>query len=205
MIKNAEMINAVKRFTHRELVEIAYRWVLNNTSCGIAVKEISAVSNTNEIPDVIGFGSQGFSVLIECKTSRSDFLSDKKKYFRQHPRLGMGRYRFYLAPKDVIRIPELPDGWGLVEVNDKGKARCVYGREKTNITLPSFEYNVKAEHSLMYSLLRRLHIRDRLKEVYEGIPDERKKDTKQSLPSSSAVLQNQRPNAPRTQVKESSL
>lgn len=69
--------------THSELIEIGYRWLLKHTSCGVAFKELRAICPNGEIPDVIGFGGFGHSVLIEVKISRADFLADKKKIFRQ--------------------------------------------------------------------------------------------------------------------------
>ncbi len=145
-------------FTHKGLVEVAYKWLLNNTSCGVAFKELVSLT-TNEIADVIGFGSGGHSVLIEVKISRSDFLSDKKKIFRQYPEMGMGTQRFYCCPTDLIKQSDLPNGWGLIYVNDKMKARCVFQPYKGNIgeRHDGFAKNIKAEHGLMYSALRRLH------------------------------------------------
>ena len=63
--------------THKELVEIGYKWVINK--CGFAFKELTIAHY--EIPDVLGFNSQG-TFLLEAKTSRADFLADKKKHFR---------------------------------------------------------------------------------------------------------------------------
>lgn len=163
----------MSEFSHSRLVEIAYRWVLNNTSCGIAFKELSTV--TDEIPDVIGFGSGNHSVLIECKTSRSDFLADKKKLFRQHPWMGMGSHRLYLCPKGIVKIEDLPEGWGLIEVNEKGKAKCVHKKWEGNYDRGNYfeKKNTEAEMSMMYSALRRLHIRNRIDEIYLGISNER--------------------------------
>ncbi len=160
-----------KVYTHRELVEIAYKWVLKNASCGVAFKELYTGS-TDEIPDVIGFGSWGHSVLVEVKVSRSDFLCDKNKSFRKNPQLGMGTRRYYCCPSGLIKKEDLPEGWGLVYVNPKGKAVCVHRPTKPN---PEFEgsmvwynheKNMRAEHGLMYSALRRLHIRGLIKEIY---------------------------------------
>jgi|GEM_PF-1561623 len=155
-------------FSHRGLVEVAYKWLLNNASCGVAFKELGCLT-TSEIPDVIGFGSDGHSVLIEVKVSRSDFLCDKNKYFRKNPQLGMGSQRFYCCPTDLIKQSDLPEGWGLIYVNDKMKARCVYQPYKGNIgeRHNGFSKNLKAEHGLMSSALRRLHIRGRIDEIYE--------------------------------------
>lgn len=159
--------------THKELVDVAYRYLLNNLSCGIAFKELKTLSR--EIPDVIGFGSSGHSAIIECKASRSDFLSDKNKPFRKNPQLGMGTYRYYCCPKGLIKIEELPEGWGLIYVDEKGKARCWYMPMKkyTNEHGTAYihpymhEKNIKSEHGVMYSALRRLFIKGHIKHIYD--------------------------------------
>lgn len=154
------------KFTHKELVEIGYQWLLKNGSCGIAFKELSTIAT--EIPDVIGFASGGYSALIEVKVSRSDFLADKKKVFRQHPELGMGTQRFYLCPKGVINVKDLPKGWGLIWVDEKGKAKCIHKNYLgTTDKMRGFKKNVKAEQTLMYSALRRLFLRGRFEEIYQ--------------------------------------
>lgn len=162
---------------HRMLVEAAYLWVLKNGSCGVAFKELNSLACNGEYPDVIGFGSHGYSVLIECKTTRSDFHSDKKKVFRQHPEFGMGSHRYYCCPTGVIKKEDLPEGWGLIYVNEKYRARCVYKPiievvlneyGDKHKTIYKHEKNLKAEHGLMYSALRRLHIRGRIDEIYNA-------------------------------------
>ena len=153
--------------THSELIEIGYKWVMKR--CGVAFKELNAATGNGEIPDVIGFIS-GESFLIECKVTRSDFLSDKKKSFRIRPETGMGKFRFFLCPSGLISIAELPDNWGLIYVNDKGKSRCVhnpYGKGNIYSIWNCFKRDILAENRLMYSALRRLQIRDRIKEIYE--------------------------------------
>ena len=69
--------------THDQLVARAKHWLLNTYGCGFAFAELTACTNSGEIPDAIGF-KYGHSILVECKTSRSDFLSDKKKTFRKY-------------------------------------------------------------------------------------------------------------------------
>ena len=171
---NSESVESkIEKGKHRQLVEIAYKWVLANMSCGIAFKELHTNACNGEHPDVIGFGGWGHSVLVEVKVSRSDFLSDKKKSFRKNPELGMGRQRFYCCPVDLIKQHELPTGWGLIYVSGKGKARCVHSPYKGNIgeRHHGFVQNIKAEHGLMYSALRRLHLKDLIDEVYR-VPEE---------------------------------
>jgi len=134
--------------THAELVDIGYRWVLKNASCGVALKEVQANTSTGEQPDVIGFGSRGHSVLIECKATRPDYLADKKKPFRKQPHKGMGRYRLYLCPEGLIQPNELPEGWGLLYVNERGQVKLIRNTS-------AFKQNLLAEHGLLYSGLRR--------------------------------------------------
>ncbi|OPC34585.1 hypothetical protein [Elizabethkingia miricola] len=154
-----------KTFTHSDLVDIGYKWTLNK--CGFAFKELTCINN--EIADVIGFNSNG-SFLLEAKVSRSDFLKDKKKSFRANPCIGMGDWRFFIVPKGLIKVTELPEMWGLIEVNEKGKAintfnpfgsGNIYGMWKRN------QKNREAELNLMYSALRRLHLRGRIDEIYQ--------------------------------------
>lgn len=96
--------------THDELCERGLKWLARNHP--VVVSELK--SGANEIPDVIGF-RVGVSTLIECKTSRSDFLKGQKKYFRHQPQMGMGYKRFYLCPPGIIKPDDLEkSGWGLL-------------------------------------------------------------------------------------------
>jgi len=162
--------------THKELVEIAYRWLLKNAGVGIAFKELKSIDR--EIPDAIGFGAWK-SVLIECKVSRSDFLSDKKK---PHRAKGMGNWRFYMCPKGLIKVDELPEKWGLIYVNDDGEAKIEYdcrikkqlkehpsGFYHHTVTAKEnlFDADPVAERRIMYTALRRLFIKDLVKHIYD--------------------------------------
>lgn len=156
--------------THKELVEVGYKWLLKNGSCGIAFKELK--SWNKEIPDVIGFCST-YSRVIECKVSRSDFLKDRKK---GHRAVGMGDYRFYICPTGLIKAEELPAGWGLIYVTDQLKATCVVNAEKDRgkyLGNGQWERNNRfnkdrpAEQRLLYSALRRLFIKGLFPAIYD--------------------------------------
>ncbi|ATC37747.1 MULTISPECIES: hypothetical protein [Elizabethkingia] len=154
-----------KVFSHKDLVEIGYRWVIKK--CGFAFKELTCINN--EIADVIGFNSNGTFVL-EAKTSKADFLKDKKKSFRKDPSIGMGDWRFFIVPKGLIKVTELPEMWGLIEVNEKGKAINTFnpfGRGNFYGMWRRNSKNKEAEMNLMYSALRRLHLRGRIDEIYQ--------------------------------------
>ena len=141
--------------THKELVEIGYRWLKRPkprncipcySSCTIALKEVSNI--LKEEPDIIGF-KYWLSILIECKATREDFLSDKTKSFRKNPKEGIGQYRFYLINEGVAKPDELPDKWGMLCASDN------------NIKIlkdPQIfeEYNLSHERGLLVKIIRRI-------------------------------------------------
>ena len=77
--------------THAQLVEHAVAW-LRAYRCGVVLSEQACISG--EMPDAIGWKRACHSVLVECKISRSDFLADRDKPFRQESDLGLGCERF---------------------------------------------------------------------------------------------------------------
>ena len=148
--------------THSELVEVARRWLLkpwrssnyedrgrgNHGSCSVVITDMT--TSAWETPDAIGWHS-GYSTLVECKASRSDFLADRKKHHRVHPQMGLGIFRYYMAPKGMVTQDELPDRWGLIEVSEKGKTRVV--RPSDN-----FQCHDRGEVQMLLSLLCRLKV-----------------------------------------------
>lgn len=134
--------------THRQLVKRIATWYKNRHQSCIVLAEF--VTAAQEIPDVIVFESGAHTVLLECKASRSDFLSDKHKFFRRQEDYGMGEHRYYVAPHGMIQPDELPEGWGLYEVDE----RCV--REK--VEAKGKQANKTKECCMLMSALRRLEI-----------------------------------------------
>ena len=95
------MQNARHPKTHRELCELACRFLRNNGFKVVFGDRFHAWTSCGEHPDALGFRN-GASCLIEVKCSRSDFLADRKKVFRAEPEKGMGDWRFYLCEPGVI-------------------------------------------------------------------------------------------------------
>lgn len=124
----------MKQWTHRELCDIAVKWLKRPHSqkghgCNVAVSEVASGWN-GEIPDAIGFRCCGYrdgSVVVEVKVSRADFLSDKKKPHRKEPEKGMGDWRYFLCPEGVIQADELPEKWGLLYVTKRGGIKPIVG------------------------------------------------------------------------------
>ena len=147
----------------------AEKW-LNDVGCNVVIRDPFRSSNIEQ-PDAIGWRS-GISILIECKASRSDFLADQKKIFRKNPGRGMGDWRFYMAPKGIIQVSDLPLWWGLLEVTEK-TIKKTHGVPKGNCYWAPGKFidvNKRAETIMMLSALRRMQIRGHLPEIYQGIP-----------------------------------
>ncbi len=92
---------------HKLLVRLGERW-LKRQGFAVVASEL-VTSGTREQADVIGFRSN-CSAVIEAKASRSDFLADARKPHRVAG--GLGTYRFYLCPPEVIALSDLPERWG---------------------------------------------------------------------------------------------
>lgn len=161
---------------HAELVAIAECWLLKSKSCGFVFRELRHVGSP-EIPDALGFkpgnGCDHGSILVECKVSRADFLNDAKKAFRMRSESGVGAYRFYLCPSGIIHPEDLPEKWGLVWVDKRGKAQQVTGPKGNAWSHSGKDFhfahrNLAAEWSMMTSALRRLHIHEVLPLIYDN-------------------------------------
>lgn len=109
--------------THDELVKIACEWLFKKKHLQIVLGDFRTV-NVNEHPDAIVWKSSGWSILIEVKTSRADFLRDAKKFSRRN-QYAMGQQRYYLAPENILKEEEIPEGWGFLTVSEKNKVKVV--------------------------------------------------------------------------------
>ncbi len=148
-VKNKRKIDNSR---HCELVKISAKW-LKKYGCSVIMSELRTLG-ANEIPDAIGW-RETVSILIECKTSREDYLTDLDKSFRKNPESGMGNHRFYLCPEGVIKPEELPENWGLLYVIGK-RVKIIKGNDKnTQWYLKPFKSNIEAEKSLLLSFLRK--------------------------------------------------
>ncbi|WP_288357089.1 hypothetical protein [uncultured Pseudomonas sp.] len=94
---------------HARLVALGAAW-LRRQGFPIVATELRCFGS-REQPDVLGFRSH-CSTLIEVKTSRGDFLADRKK--PERAARGLGLYRFYLCPEGLLQVADLPPGWGLL-------------------------------------------------------------------------------------------
>lgn len=130
---------------------MAVGW-LRRYRCGVVLSEQACVSG--EMPDAIGWKKACHSVLVESKVSRGDFLADREKPFRLKPESGVGCERYYMVPRGMIRLQELPAGWGLLEVCGREVER-VKSSAKNLRTALGFQY----EMNLLLASLRRVEVR----------------------------------------------
>lgn len=157
-----------EKITHDLLCLLAEKFLTRNSFGVVFHDKFKAVTSTGEQPDCLGFRN-GVSCLIECKISRSDFLADKKKKFRINPELGMGDWRFYLAPTGLIKIEDIPIGWGLLETDGRVVRKVQGFPSNTDWYNKPFTCNKQAECDYLYSACRRMVIRGHFKEIYDGV------------------------------------
>ena len=138
-------------FTHPKLVSMAVQW-LRRYRCGVVLSEQACISG--EMPDAIGWKKACHSVLVECKATRGDFLADRAKSWRQQPENGVGCERYYLAPQGLLRIDELPSGWGLLELNSR-RIETLKRSAKNLRSVLGFQH----EMNLLLASLRRVEVR----------------------------------------------
>lgn len=79
---------------------------------------------THHEADMLYISHSGYSTEYEIKISRSDFKADKKKtigFFTKEEYLRAGKsinYFYYVTPKGLLKLDELPDYAGLIEIGD---------------------------------------------------------------------------------------
>ena len=143
---------ASSAMSHRECVEYATAYMHRHAD--VVLPEF--FTHNAELPDVAGFGMRS-STVIECKVTRADFLKDAKKSFRLNPNSGMGDYRYYCCPKDLIKPEELPYGWGLLYIYPSGVVRTQ--RHSTFFN----KKDINAEYHALFYYARRAY--------YAGVHD----------------------------------
>jgi len=148
-----------EKYTHDDLIELGRIWLskpygqghaYSRSACKVIITELS--TDSLEVPDILGFTSHT-SILIECKTSLSDFNADKNKPFRKNGWLGVGVQRFYLSPAGLITKDKIPFGWGLLEAAPNKKIKVIVNSEP-------HERNFQHEIEILLSVLCRLNVLD---------------------------------------------
>lgn len=143
-------MNEEMHFTHGQLEYIGAKWL---SKCGYwwSCKRIAIepASPGSERPDVIGF-AYGNSHVIECKTSRADFLRDFRKKWRTEGEKPMGSYRWWLCEEGRITFDDISgSGDGLLLVTEDGAVRVI----RFPTLRSDEERNLSGELCVLYTLL----------------------------------------------------
>ena len=83
--------------------------------------------------------------------------------------MGVGNYRFYLTPENLLKQDEIPDKWGLLEVTQSRKIKKIIA-PKGNIwsNWQQCESHVVSENLMMMSALRRVQLNGDLEKIFHG-------------------------------------
>lgn len=154
------------KYTHDELCKISAKWLneggrIAPPSCPFVAVEVHTA--LDEVPDVFGWSSH-LSVLIECKTSKSDYIKDFKKSFRANSASGVGEYRYFCCEPKLIRPEGLPNQWGLLWISEEGKVEVKREAERQTS-------NLFGERMIISSVMRR-------KGLYKRVFDYRERSEK---------------------------
>lgn len=120
---------------HRDLVLRACRWLEKTERCTRVFAEVQTL-NLSEFPDAIGYNTRGETVVVEAKASVSDFKRDASKEWKRRAKawesappgeasssqpIGMGAWRYYIMPREMVPLDAIPECHGVLWVSDKGK------------------------------------------------------------------------------------
>lgn len=145
--------------THECLVLRGRRWARKTVRCKAVLAE-PGYGYPSERPDVIGWTNR-YSVVVECKATRADFLRDRRKPGRRREMMdgpaggGLGDERWYLTPRGLIDPEELPEGWGLLEIHGSRVHRIVQAPRR-----PPHPERLLRERHILASCLAAVQRRD---------------------------------------------
>jgi hypothetical protein len=109
-----------------------------------------------EIPDAIGWTSRGKfygSIVVECKTSRGDFLADKKKCVRYRP----PQSHFTYSGRRIYAKEAQANGWLVETIERMGDFRY-FMCESAEVIAGEDILKHAPDHGLLYVQGRRIHV-----------------------------------------------
>jgi hypothetical protein len=88
-----------------------------------------------------------FKWKLENISQYNHCLSKQDKTYQEAPHLGEAR--FYVCPGGIIAKDEVPEGWGLIYLDDRGQFRQILSSGK-------WKANIRAERDIIAHALRKL-------------------------------------------------
>lgn len=122
--------------THKEVAIKATKFAQRIFGCPIGAWEFCGGWNKEKCDGFIV--NSRFSFLIEAKVSRQDFKKDAQKDFRKNENQGVGDFRLYACPKGLLSLEELPEKWGLIEIDEENRNKCTLSFRPTKNELLDF-------------------------------------------------------------------
>lgn len=141
------------RYTHEQLEHAGSRW-LARVGFWWTCKYVAIEPGTpcKEHPDIIGF-EYGVSHVIECKTTRADFLRDFHKPWRASGDKPMGARRWWLCEEGLITRDDLAEcGDGLLWIASDGDIQVI----KDPSWRSEEDRNMVGEFCILYSMLNKV-------------------------------------------------
>lgn len=131
---------------HKQLVDMAGRWLSNSKGCNPVFKEKGSQGCT-EMPDAIGWTCED-CIVVECKTSKSDFLANGRK------QLNLGSKRYFLMTTELYKEVSdiIPPGYGVITSPDEHH----FARQERLMASMDFPRNL--EHEVRYLRSRILEV-----------------------------------------------
>lgn len=103
--------------------------------------------------DIVAISVRGAPrvIVLEIKASRSDFLNEIRDPMKREPGMRLGTEFLYVVPTGMIDKSEVPDGCGLIEVqNGRTAKQALVGTQKSSV-----EWSPHVIHSMIGKLIRR--------------------------------------------------
>lgn len=111
-------------FMHKELKKYGM-FYLKDKVIDIVAKEVK-FRNIRCIADVVGVNLKRKEVrVIEVKVTREDYFRDTKLFDEKTSYFNHAHYSYLLTPKNLIQVNELPDGYGLLWLNENNEIEVV--------------------------------------------------------------------------------
>ncbi len=156
--------------THRELCQIAYKFLKRNGFKVCFHDRFIAVTSTGEQPDAMGFRNSA-SCLIEAKCSRADLLADRKSVFVKIRLLEWATGDSLLVSRELfqLRIYHLAGDYFTLLTEEYGKYMGGPRVIAVGVILTISHLLEISECDYMLSALRRMELRGHLNEIYDGV------------------------------------
>lgn len=109
---------------HKNLKDLALKW-LKTKVIDIVCPEVDFY-NIKCVADVVGINYKRKEVrIIEIKSSKKDLIRDKKLFNEETSYFYHSHYVYIMCPKEVIKIEDIPKGYGLIWVDENEKIKVI--------------------------------------------------------------------------------